>query len=218
MANDFFLFKKFTDVASSREIINLLEDNDIECRFHDDTITYTKNINNTFEVGCTLSIKSEDFNKANSVLEKYYLDEIETVDKSYYLFNFSDTELMEIINKPFEWGEFDFHLAKIILKERGTEISEKYIEERKQQRVAALSKIEKVPTYKLIMGYICSLFVPPYAIISGLTILHNGNILPNGKKFYLHSTEDRKHAKIFLTLGIITVVISVLTVIIKANN
>ena len=218
MATDFFVFKKFPSVDSSREIINLLEANNIECHFHDDTLVYIKTINNTVELGCTLSIKSQDFDKANSVLEKYYLNEIETVDKSYYLYEFTNDELIQIMDKPFDWGEFDFHLSKIILKERGIEISDDYIEEQKKQKIKELSKIEKVPTYSLVMGYVCSFFVPPYSILKGILILHNGNILPNGKKVYSHSESDRKHAKTFLTIGIIVLIISVLSMIYNANG
>jgi hypothetical protein len=34
------------------------------------------------------------------------------VDKDYYLFAFSDSELIELIRKQDEWGSFDIELAK----------------------------------------------------------------------------------------------------------
>jgi hypothetical protein len=216
MAAEFIAFKKFTDLDSSEELLMLLKENKIECHLQDETYSNVKFVGyNPIDFGFTLNIKPQDFTNANSILEAYYLKEIQKADVSYYLYEFTDAELKEIVEKPYEWGEFDFLLAKKILKERGIEISEEAIERNKEEKVAELSKVVKVSKLKLICGYIASILFPPYALISGFLIVNNRNILPNGQKVYLHSAADRTHGKVIIALSFTTTSAIILSAIIE---
>jgi hypothetical protein len=61
----------------------------------------------------------KDFAVAQRELEKYYRAQIAHAEDDYYLFEFSDAELNEILSKPDEWGDFDYQLAQQLLRERG---------------------------------------------------------------------------------------------------
>ncbi|MEI9912162.1 MAG: hypothetical protein WDO71_22415 [Bacteroidota bacterium] len=58
----------------------------------------------------------------------------------YYLFSFSDDELMDVLRKPDEWNEFDLYWAKKILHIRGVEIKPEDLEKAKQERLDELKQ------------------------------------------------------------------------------
>src|SRR5690349_2135740 len=62
-----------------------------------------------------LKIKNTDFTRSNQIIDEYISQHLATVDPDYYLFDFSDEELLEIIHKPDEWNNQDVMIAKKIL-------------------------------------------------------------------------------------------------------
>ncbi len=204
MSSEFIAYRKFTDIESAEEICDKLREKEIECSLQDNLHQYVKVIGyNEIDLGITLNIKSEDFPKADEILETYYSTEIENVDKSYHLFEFTDEELKDILAHPYEWGAFDFQLARKLLKEKGIEYSDDYINQRKLEKITDLSQVKKVPTYKIVTGYILSILLPPVGLITGLLIINNRNLLPNGQKFYIHPPSDRNHGQIMIAISII---------------
>jgi len=204
MDSEFIAYKKLTDLQSAEEISNELTKNGIECHLQDDMQSYVKVVGyNQINPGVTINIKSQDFSKADKILDAYFSAEISDVDKDYYLFQFSDEELKEIIANPQEWGIFDFQLAKKLLETKGVTYSEEYFDSQKQTIIKTLSKIKKISLYKLVLGYLLAFLFPPAGMLNGFLILNNRNILPDGKKFYLYSEKDRMHGKVILTLSII---------------
>lgn len=202
MSSEFAAYKKFTDLDSAQEIIDLLKLHNIECRLLDETFANVKLVGySPIDFGITINIKLDDFNSANQVLEQYYLAEIEKVDPSYYIFDFTNDELKEIVSNPYDWGEFDFHLAKKILTTRGIEINEGAIESRKKAKIAHLSQKVQVSATRIVTGYLFAFIFPPYSLLVGLLIVNNRNILPNGEKVYVHSDYDRTHGKAIVALS-----------------
>jgi hypothetical protein len=123
--------------------------------------------NNEFEKEFRIKLKKEDFEKADTFLQNIILGQIDAIDKDYYLFDFTDDELMEIITKRDEWSQFDFLLAQKLLKERGKEIKPEVVELLKRQRIAALGKPdESLKTY-IYAGY-------AMALLGGLLGLFTG--------------------------------------------
>ena len=68
-------------------------------------------------------MQAENFAKADEVLNDFYKDQLDAIDKDYYLFGLSDKELEEVVTKPDEWGRLNYQLAQKILKDRGREIT-----------------------------------------------------------------------------------------------
>ena len=64
-----------------------------------------------------------DFPRAHLALKAYYQAQLSTMDPDYYLFSFTDTELLEIVTHPDEWGHLDYALAKKLLADRGKPLS-----------------------------------------------------------------------------------------------
>lgn len=214
MSSEFISYRKFTDINATKEVVELLTENNIECYLQDNTHSYVKIIGyNQIDLEITLNIKGEDFEEADKILERYYTEKTDNIDKSYYLFNFSDEELKEIIDNPYDWGHFDQQLAKKILKEKGVEYSDKYIQNRKEEKTRELSQTKKVPILKLAAGYMFSILFPVIGLLIAITIIYNRNLLPNGEKFYIHSESDRMHGKIIALISILWSIIIVFRII-----
>ncbi len=208
MSSEFVAYRKFTDIESAAEVVDRLRQNGIECHLQDDQHQYVKVYGPAqLEYGITVNIKSEDFNKADKILEDYYSDDIANVDKDYYLFEFNDDELKNILLNPYDWGVFDFQLAKKILREKGIEYSDDFIQAKKEEKLAELSKIIRVPLYKIVVGYLLAIVFPAGGLIMGLLIVNNRNILPDGRKVYIHSKNDRLHGQIITGISILWIVI-----------
>src|SRR4051812_25126344 len=98
---EFITYRKFIDTESAEEVCDLLRTNEIEYRLLDSSHAYVKFAGySQIDPGIIINIQSTDFEKADKVLDSYYLKQIETVDKSHYIFEFYDDELKEIIKNP----------------------------------------------------------------------------------------------------------------------
>ena len=204
MTEAFYIFQKFTDIEIANEFAKELEKNGIKYLIQENNKSSVGN----FEIGnvdfdVAINLRSEDFPKADKILEAYYQPAVESVDKDYYLFQFTDAELHEIISHPFEWGHFDYQLTKKILKDKGETISEEKVAEMKQATIAKLSRTENISDSNIISGYILSIFFPIAGIFIGLNIINNKKILPNGEVLYIHNARDRKRGEQILTISII---------------
>lgn len=203
MENQFSVFKKIASNEQAREIISFLNSNNIETELTDniapvDNIMLGNSLNQEFEV----KIKLSDFDKANKLLEKIAEDQINIVDGDYYLFEFSDEELYDIILKQDEWNEFDYSLAKKLLSERGKPIDDNLIKSLKNKRLEELSKTEENQKPWIVAGYIFAFLGGFLGIIIGYVLMTSMKNLPNGQRIYSYNTIDRKQGKTIFYIGI----------------
>src|SRR6185295_3178098 len=136
--NDPFLnFQKFYDKETAFDIAAHLESNQIPIELEDGErffdITFS---NNKMLKPIWLKVKATDMIKAEETLHTYYQTKLDLVSPDYYLFNFSDHQLMEIIRAPDEWGWLDYPLAIRILSNRGVSISKEEISKINAERIA----------------------------------------------------------------------------------
>ncbi|MBI1768333.1 MAG: hypothetical protein HYR67_08155 [Bacteroidetes bacterium] len=155
---EFITYKKYYEQERADVLKQILQENNIEFQVEEereslDTLYGDKHFPRQFSI----KIKQEDFPKADAVLKELSLKELATVGKDHYLFEFSDEELFEIISKPDEWNEFDFELAKKILKDHGKEINEDTVLLLKNKRLKELAKPEDRQTTMVYAGYFFAL-------------------------------------------------------------
>lgn len=204
MKDNFSIFKKYPTVEQARELKDLLEKNGIECHLVENIppvdITFS---GNTLHDEYEIQLKPEDFEKAESLLIKNAEDLIGEIDKDYYLFDFTNEELYEVLLKADEWNEFDYTLAQKILKERGKSIDRDLLNSLKAERLKHLAKPEENQRAWIIGGYVFSFIGGFLGIVIGYFIWSSKKTLPNGQKVYTYSNHDRKHAKYIFYIGII---------------
>jgi hypothetical protein len=206
--NQFLTYQIFTDQSEAMELSDLLTKNNIDFQFEDTSVsfdpTFTKSeLSKEYRV----KLKKQDFEKADKIILDISEQQLDTADTDYYLFDFTDQELIEILVKSDEWGKFDYLLAQKILKGRGQELSKELIETLRKQRIEELAKPEGSQRTWIIAGYVFSILGGLLGLFIGWHLLSHKKTLPNGDRVYGYSIEDRKHGNRILILGIIFLVI-----------
>jgi hypothetical protein len=204
----FEAFQKFHSREQAIEVGEILKEAGIEYHvvqnkpYFDVSFAFNKT-----DPDINLVIRQIDFLKAREALQGYYESRLGSVDRDYYLFQFTDRELAEIIQKPDEWGSFDYELAKNILHERGIEITEDVESSIMGNRIVELSKSENINPAWIILGYLSAFLGGFLGIIIGWILAFYTKKLPNGERVYVYSEKDRKNGKIIFYLSIFSFII-----------
>ncbi len=230
MNGELVTYRRFTDVKDAAPLAVFLSENKIECTVEEvsagnlDPLYIGHGVEKDFRV----KLKKEDFVRADILLQQYYQQDIDAMPGDYYLFSFTNYELMEIVTKRDEWGMLDFLMAQRILQQRGVDISEDRIKELGNQRIAELAKPEKTDMMWVNIGYIAAfagciielysmiassrgktVFFGPLALFGCITGVFTGygllsqKTLPNGEKVNVYAEKGRLHGKRILSLSII---------------
>jgi hypothetical protein len=235
--DNFLTFKKYNDIGLANEIGEQLMQENIEIKIVNDRKFFDPAfVTNTANPDILLQIKSTDFTKAQQVVNDYYKVATQSVAKDYYLFEFTNDELYDIIAKPDEWGEYDYQLAKKMLKDKGIEIKPETINLLAQQRLKKLSLGEPNNKNLIYFGYFLILFVGLFALIIGniYGIIMSGFIgtlygyfisytkktLPIGEQVFIYNSETRKQGKTIILVAVIFVALSIglLTILKSTTN
>src|ERR1035437_528322 len=114
--------KKINTNEEASTIIELLQKNDIEYTLEKEDIQDAE-LAGDLAFGIDIKVKAEDLEKAEELLKDIEEIDVERLEKDYYLFAFSDSELIEILQKPDEWSYNDYLWGQDILKQRGQEVA-----------------------------------------------------------------------------------------------
>jgi hypothetical protein len=200
--NEYVLFQSFFTEDEATSVIDPLKENGIDYQLERSKELLDRAfIGDNLEKKIFLKIRSSDFFKANEILDARILQNITALEKDYYLFSFTNDELIEILRKPDEWSRQDFLIARKILDERGQHINEEVIKDLKSKRINELSREESEPTFTIITGYILALIFSIVGLFFGLTFLTAKKNIPNGKKVFTYSRNTRKHGRNIVILS-----------------
>ncbi|WP_128330934.1 hypothetical protein [Apibacter sp. HY039] len=196
-------YQTFTDIDSLDDFSHFLKEHEIDFDIEDMSPSFDPSfsfseLNKEFRI----KLMKNDFEKVDDLLIKYYSDQLELVEKDYYLFNFTDEELVEIVTKPDEWNKFDYLLAQKILKERDKEINPEVIKIINKQRIKDLAQPEESQKVWIICGFACSILGGLLGIFIGWFLFSHKKTLPDGDKVYAYSVKDRNQGKLIFILGI----------------
>ena len=205
---DLVSFQMFRSAEDANEIGAILMKAGIGCRvqqqkqFFDPSFAFNKT-----EPDISLNLRQEDFSKAREVLQEYYEKQLDTVDHDYYLFQFTDQELTEIIRKPDEWGSFDYELAKRILRNRGIEITPDLEQSIRQSRISELSKPESGSPFWVLAGYIAAILGGFLGLLIGWLLANLTKTLPNGERVAVYNERVRKHGKMIFSISVFSFIV-----------
>lgn len=203
---EFLTFKRYNDKADLKIVCDELTANSIAFEIDDSGSSLDSNFgNSTFTINYVLKIKQVDFEKADLIIEKFAEKDLLDVDKEHFLFEFSNDELIDVIKKRDEWGDFNFSLSKKILEQRGVDITEDSIKKLQVERIKELAKPEEGnETLGKIIGYVSAILGGPLGLMIGYYLLNFKKTLPNGKSVYYYSEELRKHGRIMIFIGLLS--------------
>ncbi|WP_300567136.1 hypothetical protein, partial [Flavobacterium sp.] len=201
---DFLTFQRFGEKEEALYFSEILKQNNIDSFIEDSGNSLDSNLGNSqFAIEYALKVKKSDFEKARMLSDEISEKQLDEVDEDYFLFDFSEAELKDVIFKKDEWGDFNFALAIKILKDRGIDISSEQIDDLQNERLVELSKPEEKQTTLLILGYVFAVLGGLLGVLTGLYLMTLKKTLPNGERVYSYLPSDRKHGKKIFILGLV---------------
>lgn len=206
--NEFITFQKFNSILEAEELVAALTEQGIIFQLEEVTPTVDITFSgNTLHNEIRIKIKQSDFVSANHALEKHAEQTIEKFSEDHYLYQFTNDELIEIIEKPDEWSKEDYLLSQKILKNRGHEIVKEKVEEIRQNRIANLRKPEQGQIGWLIFGSITALLGGLFGVFFGWFYWRFKKTDPTGQRIYAFNEKTRKRGQIIFWLGLISFII-----------
>lgn len=150
-----------------------------------------------------LLIRAEDHQKVNQLLKIAALNELNNIDSDYFLFDYTDDELIKILVECDEWNELDVLISEKILTERGIALDEDKLQLLRQKRDEELAAPEKKQLGWVIFGYVCVLLLPFVGIITGAGLWKARKRLPKGNKVPYYDSTVRINGQIIFYASII---------------
>jgi len=211
MEPEFITYRKFNDAALANELAGLLDEHHIPYFIQEETSGFDPSlVMSNATVDYAVKIKSEDFEKVNQLQKDVEGKNIEGVEKDYYLFSFTDDELMEVLTKADEWSTFDVVLARKILTERGKNISDADLTAIHEKRIEELKEPETGQSTWIILGYIFALMGGVLGLFIGWHLKTHKKTLPDGQKVYAYTEQDRWHGKVIFYLAIAGTIVGII--------
>jgi hypothetical protein len=212
MPSEFYTFQKYNDVELANGLMELLQTHHIPFEYEDSTQFFDPGFSRNDAIAeYRVKLKQHDFERANGLLVEFYKPAIDALPADYYLFDFTDAELMEIVTRPDEWGQVDQQLSKKLLKERGREIAPEEETRLKRERLNELVQPEPAPRYFVMAGYFFAFMGGFIGVFIGWHIYRLKRVLPDGQVVYAYDERSRKHAITMLFIASIIILLAIFT-------
>lgn len=208
MQSNPIVYQTFTSKELALELTNLLSENNIAFKTEVFDASFNSTFTNNSNKDYVVKINPSDFEKVDTLLLESMKEEIDNVNADYYLFQFSNEELFDLIRKRDEWSQFDVLLAKKILQSKNVAFSQELDNKIKQERFSELAEPKKADKYYVIVGYVLAILGGVLGFIIGLHLSSSKKTLPNGKQIHEFTEKDRKNGKEIMFIGIIMTVVS----------
>jgi hypothetical protein len=204
---DFVTYKRFDRPEIAKLLTDLLDENSIPYLVVGDELSVPDII--VGDVGKTIEIRihQEDFEKVDKIVEDRANVELDQVDKDYFIFQFSNDELKEVLVKAQEWSPLDVALANKLLKERGVDFSREELDSLREKEVLESAQPRDMDKSTLILLYVCLLILPLVPAIGGPWVLIARKIDLLGNRVNTFTESSRRHGKILTVVGWLLVVV-----------
>lgn len=207
---EFKKIKSFSDETQFNDLLEILKKNDIPFQ----TEAYRERMDSVSLINLPpefiVKVTSDNFERVFEILDDVAAKEIFEVDKSHYLFTFSDEELYDLLAKPDEWSAFDYQLAQKILSERGKQVDKEFLKSLKKARIETLAKPEPKQGNNIWIGYTFAFLGGLIGIAIGWNMMTAKKTLPNGEQIFTYQEVDRKHGKRMVILGSIMFIVAII--------
>jgi hypothetical protein len=208
MEPKFITYKRFNDIALADELTELLEENNIRYFLEEEAQGFNPTFSYTDTKEYVVKIMPDDFEQVNELLKDDANENTAEVETDYYLLNFTNEELMELITKADEWNAYDVQLARKLLAERGNALSDEKIAEIEETRIAELKATEPSQSSWIVWGYGLAFGGGVLGFFIGWHLWTYRKTLPNGEQVYGYSESDRQNGKIIFYLSFVGLAIA----------
>jgi hypothetical protein len=196
------LFKVFKTSEEAEKVGKVLESNDIPFHLTDSEPPMLLTTG-TSEYCWWLLVREDDFDQATDLADAMLAENSDNSKDEYYLFEFSNEELIQVLEKYDEWSQTDYDLAIKILAERGINYTVVDLEKMKVQRIQFLGQPEKGSSGWLAFGFILALCGGIFGIFVGWHHKTFNKKLPNNDIVPCYDPKTQKTGNQIFILSII---------------
>ncbi len=198
---------KFDNAPEAEELQSFLKEKGVESKIED----VTPSVDLTFQgnsLGNEVLVKVnvQDFDKAEELLEGRAARDIKNIPDDYYLFQFSDEELMEVIEKADEWSNIDHQLALQIFKSKGREFTKEELEGYRNKRIEESQQLDQAHPFWIFFGFFSAACGGLFGIWIGMYYWQSKSRDLEGSKFYSYNKSMRKTGMIMATFGFLSMI------------
>jgi hypothetical protein len=212
---EYVVYRSFNDLAIAEELVQQLQKANIPYEIEKPrSIIDPLIIGESLDPDILIKLRREDFSRADQIVEEAYKKHLNDIPADYYLFEFTEEELQEILQRPGEWGKLDYLLAEKILKEKGKVPDPETLAMYKWVDLKQSATQEAVQTQWVVLGYVLAVLFPPIGLMFGATIYGFRKTLSDGTGIYMYNARSRWHALFIL---IISSVLTAMLFILKLN-
>ena len=194
METEFVVFRRYSTKEEAELVQQLFEEHSIVSKIAINTTDLEgtmagASVNPKIE----LSISEDDFDRADELLLAANDTQLEDLDEDYYLFQFTDDDLINVLIHSYEWSEHDIAISRKLLESRNVSIDEHALKQQKTERIIELSQPESGQTGWIVFGYIMAFGGGFFGLLIGYFLWKTKKNLPNGKQVYSYDETVRKH-------------------------
>lgn len=146
-----------------------------------------------------VKILQADFGKVNELMKLEMERQVEYVRSDYYLYQFSNEELADVLRKPDEWNYFDQALAKKLLSQRN--IALEAIPAGSLFSEEDLYQPNRIELIWLVFAYAASLLIPYAGLPLGIVLISGRRTLKDGSKVPLYDPWSKNQGWILMLIG-----------------
>lgn len=196
-------FRRFSTAAEAADVLALLQQHHIPAEYDEEVILLDKSlVGQNFDPLFLIKIPAEYFTSADRVIRDNIKVVTGEVDPDYYLLSFSKEELMEVVIKKDDWGEYDYVLALQLLEEKGVTFTTAQLDNFNNARKHELAKPEDGAAIWIVIGYLSALLAGLLGIFIGAFFFATKKTLPDGNRVFAYTEQTRKHGRNILITGI----------------
>ena len=200
-------FQKFLIKEQAEEIAKILTDNGINVQIKEVKPNVDITFSNAHSLNYWIRLPENQLVKAESILDKG-LDSIDA-PLEHYFSEFTDEELIEVLKSYYEWTKEDYQYARIILKERGINLTDENIKQFKEVGLEEQRAPEKGNISWIIAGFATAFLGGLLGVILGWNYYTEYKKLPNGEKVYRFDSSTRKKGKVMMIIGLSVIVLAI---------
>ena len=152
-----------------------------------------------------VKVMQQDFGKVESLVKREMEKQVDHLTPDYYLFQFSNEELLEVLQKSEDWNHLDQTLAKRLLQQRNV----------KTDGLAVLSVFneeeingkERISTTTLVITYLLAVVFAITGMLIGALLITARRTMKDGSKMPLYDNWTVNQGWIVFNIGLVRTLI-----------
>ncbi len=202
------VYQKFNDEVLADELATQLTKQGISIKIEDNQQYFDPSFSgNPLNREIRVMLVPGDFERADKIMSAYYKEMLESIEPDYYLFKFSNKELLDIVHHREDWGPLDYELALKLLNDRGVNIGDETESSKQRKQSKALAAPEPAAKSLWLVGYICALFGGLLGVLVGMHIAYTKKTLADGTSVWRYTDKDRNRGSVLLMFSVASLIL-----------